>query len=346
MSEFHTSSFRGAAAGLFTKAQIEDLMRVEFERAQRYEYPAVCFVISVDRLDGLQDLYGAESRGEILASVVEVLTSRTRASDFFGCMHEDRIVALLSHLDMGAAEALAGRVLRGCRELEFHSDGRRLRVTVSIGLAHTGERPPEGFDELRDIAETGLEVAHGAGGDRVVARAGLQAELEDLQTELEEATLTLQVEQEALVEETEDIRERKEALVITQIEEIFNSGLEDSPEAQRMRAEMMALARAQAEGDRERVIAEKVREHTGTIELLERRISKLTAALGATEEELVRVARLKDVDLGLSSIYRTVQGVSNTDTHADRKLDMMKDIFEANIRIQDSFNSEGDLAEK
>lgn len=346
MSEFHTSSFRGAAAGLFTKAQIEDLMRVEFERSQRYGYPAVCFVIAVDRLDGLQDLYGSESRAEILLSVVEVLTSRTRASDFFGCLDDDRIVALISHMDMDAAEALAQRVLRGCRGLEFQSDGRTLRVSVSIGLAHTGERPPEGYDDLREIADTGVEVALAAGGDRVIARAGLQAELEDLQTELEEATLTLQVEQEALVEETEEVRERKEALVLSQIEEIFSSGLEDSPEAQRIRAEMMALARAQAEGDRERVIAEKVREHTGTIELLERRISKLTAALGATEEELVRVARLKDVDLGLSSIYRTVQGVSQEDTQADRKLDMMKDIFEANVRIQDSFNSEGSLAEK
>ena len=45
-----SSAFSDAERSLFSLAQIQHLMRVEFNRAGRYSYPIVCMIIAIDRL--------------------------------------------------------------------------------------------------------------------------------------------------------------------------------------------------------------------------------------------------------------------------------------------------------
>jgi hypothetical protein len=72
----------------------------------------------------------------------------------------------------------------------------------------------------------------------------------------------------------------------------------------------------------------------GRTEHLERRISKLMKTLAETEQVLARVAQMKDIELGIESIYRTVQGLSTDEAQRERKLAMMRTIFEANVQLQ------------
>jgi Mrp family chromosome partitioning ATPase len=70
------------------------------------------------------------------------------------------------------------------------------------------------------------------------------------------------------------------------------------------------------------------------IAILERRIVKLTAALAQTEEALRRIAKMKNIDLGVASIYRCVQGLSDEETFVQLKKDLMKRIFQANLELK------------
>ena len=97
MPEFPHTRFSEQAQGLFSPVEIERLMRAEFERAQRHKYPVVCMLIAVDRLGQLQDLYGCESKDEILQEVIGVLRSATRDSDTIGFLQDDRLLALFPH---------------------------------------------------------------------------------------------------------------------------------------------------------------------------------------------------------------------------------------------------------
>jgi hypothetical protein len=71
-----------------------------------------------------------------------------------------------------------------------------------------------------------------------------------------------------------------------------------------------------------------------TIGQLERRVAKLTESLGLTEAELKRVAAMKNIDLGISSIYRNVQGLSGGEAGAEQKKEMLKNVFEANVALR------------
>ena len=93
-----TDSRESTEHGLFSLAQIQHLMRVEFNRAQRYDYPIVCMMIAIDRLGHLRDIYGYESKEEIVDAVVGLLKSSTRGSDFLGRMADDRLLAVVHRI--------------------------------------------------------------------------------------------------------------------------------------------------------------------------------------------------------------------------------------------------------
>jgi hypothetical protein len=78
------------------------------------------------------------------------------------------------------------------------------------------------------------------------------------------------------------------------------------------------------------------------IDQLERRIAKLTHLLGITEDELRRVAGMKNIDLGIASIYRTVQGLSDDAVQKEKKRVMMREIFQANLELKKRLSPDGD----
>ena len=143
-----TDSQPTADRSLFTLAQIQHLMRVEFNRAQRYEYPIVCMLIAVDRLGHLRDLYGFDAKEEILDGVVGLLKGSTRSSDFLGRMADDRLLAVVPHTDPEGAKVLAQRLIEGARGLTFAADGRGVQVTLSIGASHNGGGTTLFFDAM------------------------------------------------------------------------------------------------------------------------------------------------------------------------------------------------------
>lgn len=151
---------------LFSLAQIQHLMRVEFNRAQRYDYPIACMLIAVDRLGHLRDLYGFDAKEEILEGVVGLLKAQTRSSDFLGRMADDRLLAVVPHTSPEGATILVGRLLEGARSLEFNADGRAMQVTLSIGSSHNAGGATLFFDAMLASAEEALADASAGGGDR------------------------------------------------------------------------------------------------------------------------------------------------------------------------------------
>jgi hypothetical protein len=77
---------------------------------------------------------------------------------------------------------------------------------------------------------------------------------------------------------------------------------------------------------------EAVRDHeVGT---LQRRIQKLATSLHETEHRLTEVTAIKNIDQGISSVYKEVQGLNQAASHFDQKKALMEDIFAANRRLQ------------
>jgi hypothetical protein len=86
--------------------------------------------------------------------------------------------------------------------------------------------------------------------------------------------------------------------------------------------------------DRARVEAERSAELELKLDVHQRRIDKLAGLLADSERALAELARLKDVDPGLSSIYRSVQGLAAGDAQAAAKQEALDKIFQANLALR------------
>ncbi len=160
-----------APRGLFSVAQIQHVLRVEFGRAQRYQYPLVCLLVAVDQLGSLRDQFGYEVKEEVLGAVVSLLQKSTRSSDFLGRTADDRLMAVIPHTPLAGARALAERLRRGAGELEIARAKSATPITLSLGLSSNQPGGILYFDALLSAAEAALSEASAGGGDRICERA-------------------------------------------------------------------------------------------------------------------------------------------------------------------------------
>ncbi len=334
MAGFPTLNFGQSERGLFTTEEIRRLMQVEHARSLRYDYPLALFLIEIDRLESLQDLYGVESRERILGSVITLLRSATRTSDVLGCQREGRLMALFPHTGRMAATAIARRLLTGCRELDFKSDGRSLRASLSIGIAEReGE---EEFEQLVSAAESALLRAIQAGRDRFA--------LAEKHARAKEAPALAAPRSAETVRPAVPARRAPAApLVLPDIDQLPGATLEEKVQAlfralgpgssdlDAVQAEVTGVLNRILHEERERQVppVDAKRE----IELLETRVAKLKQLLDATEEELSRLVQEKSADPGIASIYRTVQGIAPGERNYEKKRELLTVIYRANVEL-------------
>lgn len=335
MSEQPISQIKGSDQDLFTPEEIRGLMRVEFERAQRYRYPVVLMAITVDRLAQLSDLYGVEVKGDVLDALVKRLRAASRSSDFLACTWDDVVLVVVPHAEREGTAALAKRVLKEARNLTLDCDGRVMRVTVSVGGAHNHRHEDVAFETMLEVAMAGNEVAQRAGGDRYV-----HSELYDFfqkKREREGASRTAEVVAPAPIPvDTAVIGD----LIGDKIRELF--GLSEADASLVARIERQVTAQLLVElRDRNTGPARTDEDALRKIELLERRIAKLTGQLGMTEEQLQNVLRMKNIDPGIASIYDSVQGISASEAQAQLKKELMGKIFQANKELRDQLGGSG-----
>lgn len=338
MADFQTVRMSDQGQGLFSAGEIEGLMRVEFDRARRHKFPLVFMRIAVDRLDQLHDLYGMEAQDEILRAVTQSLRDSMRDSDHLGMTSDERFLAVFPHTTPETGQILARRLIASARKMRFDRDGRSLRISLSIGVAHNRDEAATSFETLLAVAEDGLAVADAGGGDRFV-ETELYALYEKKRKRgngpSDNGPVVVAAPPHATPAPVAAPREltREEILARALLDRLLAQGF-DFDALSALEPDTIAAALRSFQEQKSVIEAGSDADKARQIELLERRINKLTDLLGITEEELKRVAALKGIDLGLASIYRTVQGLSLDANQYERKREMMRTIFETNFHLR------------
>jgi len=186
---------------------------------------------------------------------------------------------------------------------------------------------------LVERAGRALHLAREGGGDRYVMWREAEAEIEALRGELSRRNEEFAEQHAVMMEEAAEVGGLQESAVLDQMQQIF-AGAPRTSEIIELEKKIMALAAKELFEERRKAVAAQVAENKRQVDQLERRIAKLTSILGVTEEELSRVMALKNIDAGVASIYRTVQGLSGTDEQAEAKRVMMAEIFRSNLAFQ------------
>ena len=227
------------------------------------------------------------------------------------------------------------------RALALHIPGMHegSQVRLSIGVGHNQHAKPSNFESLIEESEVGVHLAHRGGGQRCVLWRNVETEIDRLRGELEREIREIAEQSQTFSEKRKGEGVQWGRTLVERAIDLFDQAPEPSASLVRMKREVVALITNEVDRLLGSAVFDQLTEKQEQIDLLERRIKKLTQHLDLTESELKRVVRMKSVDMGVASIYTAVQGLDGDEDNADEKKEMLKTIFESNLSIRDQIAS-------
>lgn len=319
-------------------ADVDARMRSQFDEARAAAKPVGMLHVTVDRLERATP----EQRQQRLAALGRLLEERPAADFVVGATPEGQVVLVVG-LDRAELEEYARGLLRA---------GRKRGPLISIGVAHVQGRGEVELDTLRRVTDAGLEVARRGGGNRLVHTdqyASVGARVVERAVPLAEPAPS--------APDAPDTSDEQGALAQVQLERTpaTPATAPAAPTEAATEAALIDVLRKALTGDStdprlakfQTALEDLLREHpekdpaNERVDILERRVQKLAAALDLAEGEIRRLHALKPGESpGVSSIYREVQGLSAGEPLEALKRELMARIFEANRELQGARRSE------
>ena len=158
-----------AVTGIRNRQYFDEVFAQEWRRAVRQQYPVTLMLLDIDLFKKVNDTYGHLAGDECLAKVAKEIDSMFhRPSDVVARYGGEEFVVILPYVEYESALHLAEQVRQKVEAKELEADGRKIGVTISVGVATT--TPVEGVDPKRlfAAADTALYKAKSGGRNCVV----------------------------------------------------------------------------------------------------------------------------------------------------------------------------------
>lgn len=140
-------------------------------RARSTRGRAAVLIIDIDHFKRVNDSHGHLFGDQVLLGVATTIDQQLRQSDLLGRFGGEEFVVLLPGADVGEASRAAERLRARVGGMEITVDDVPVAITVSVGLAVTGEHGND-LVELLTAADLALYRAKETGRNRVCLPAG------------------------------------------------------------------------------------------------------------------------------------------------------------------------------
>jgi len=136
-------AYRDALTDVNNRRGFDIKMDQEFVRWQRYEYPMSLIMLDIDFFKKINDTYGHQAGDKVLAVVGRLLKNQTREIDIVGRYGGEEFIILLPETGRTSARGVAEKIRQSVEKKGFHSEGKRVPMTLSCGIAsfEQGEKP-------------------------------------------------------------------------------------------------------------------------------------------------------------------------------------------------------------
>jgi diguanylate cyclase len=163
--------------GLRNRRHLDVVMREEFARCQRHQRPLAVLLMDIDHFKRFNDDYGHLVGDDCLRRVAGALQIGIRwPSDRLARWGGEEFCMILPETDAEGARIVAERVRGAVEAMVFEVEGRRVPVTVSIGVC---AQVPDGQIEMRQLitlADEALYASKAAGRNRVTVSGAAEAQ--------------------------------------------------------------------------------------------------------------------------------------------------------------------------
>jgi two-component system, cell cycle response regulator len=171
LAEMREHVVRDELTGLYNRRYLMDRLAEEVARAQREPQRRLALVmIDIDFFKDINDRIGHLAGDAVLRQLSRVLAEKVRSGDTLGRIGGEEFAMVMPEAANEDAREVCERLRRAVAEQAFElEDGRRLDVTVSMGLAFWQEAM-ESMSDLLRAADEQLYLAKEQGRNRVCGR--------------------------------------------------------------------------------------------------------------------------------------------------------------------------------
>jgi diguanylate cyclase (GGDEF)-like protein len=162
-----SSALRDGLTKLFNKRYLMDRLDSELKFAQRHETALTLLMLDLDHFKKINDTNGHLAGDMLLSAVASALLRAVRNEDVVARFGGEEIAIVLRAIGVEPAAHMAERLRKVVEQAEVDIGGKKLRATVSIGVAGYPSTPARSVEELIEAADKALYRAKAEGRNRV-----------------------------------------------------------------------------------------------------------------------------------------------------------------------------------
>jgi len=135
---------------LFNRRSLERALEEFFTLCKQSKMSFSLVLIDLDDFKYVNDNYGHHVGDLVLAKVAKVLRTSMRAKDIVGRWGGDEFVAIMPNTDLENAKKIIERIKSQLEKMEILAEGRRFKVSISVGVAQFGENFQSWLDMIKE----------------------------------------------------------------------------------------------------------------------------------------------------------------------------------------------------
>jgi len=174
--QMYEAALRDGLTKAFNKKYFADRLESELAYARRHKAPLSLVMFDVDHFKKVNDTYGHLAGDYVLARLAKVAQGAVRSEDVFARYGGEEFGVICRAVELENAALFAERLRLLIESSSFESEGARLQITVSLGVAAFPETPAVTITDLIQAADAALYEAKRRGRNQVIVRWPEQAD--------------------------------------------------------------------------------------------------------------------------------------------------------------------------
>jgi two-component system cell cycle response regulator len=155
-------------SGLFTRKYVELQALQAMSHALRHHGQVSAMVMCFDQVEALREEQGDEALAQLQKRFATILSSKIRQEDSLGHFVGSQMVVLSPGTPHPSCESFGNRLRQAIQEANIVVHGRRLNLSVSIGVSNSPVDKVASAEALIELAASRLTRAQQGGGNRVI----------------------------------------------------------------------------------------------------------------------------------------------------------------------------------
>jgi two-component system cell cycle response regulator len=167
--ELYKMAVVDALTGAYNKRFFEERIQEEFSYCFRNKVPLSLVMFDIDHFKQVNDTYGHPAGDFVLSRIAALTKTIIRNEDVLARYGGEEFVVILKATDAEGALTLAERLRRLIEESEFDFEEKKIRITISIGVASLVGQNFANWETMLKLADSLLYKSKNGGRNRVSA---------------------------------------------------------------------------------------------------------------------------------------------------------------------------------